>query len=608
MTLLAIATLRVSSVLLCALGSARLLHRHSASRRHAVLATGVCCALLVAPLSLLLPAWTFPQADATATMRVAPRVATDTATTGAATTSETTFEGVVGVGGSEATVGSSADWLVREVGIAVWALGSVLCGLMVLGGLLRLWFVRACGEHITSGTWHEQLHLKAQHDPRLRHVRLVRGDTSMLATFGTLRPVIVVPRDADGWAPQRIAIVLEHETAHIRGRHALLQVVGQVVSAVFWFNPLVWIAASRMRIESERVCDDHVISSGVAPEDYATELVNLARSLTARAWLPAPAMARPSSLERRVTAMLDPSVRRTPVTTVIQRVVIAVSLALTATIASFAAQDTFARLSGTLHDPLGGTLPGGTVALTHQQSGTKYEVKSNASGSFDIVGLQAGTYTVKMYAPGFESSEQSLQLTAGQVARRDATLAIGTLQETISLVDGATSVARNRPMSASAPDSSICTTQPNSGGLKPPAKVRDVRPVFPPNLRGTNTEGKVELRAVIDVNGAVRTTETVSATNEDFEQSAAAAVRDWRFTPTLLNCVPVEVSMRVSLAFRTAPPPPPPAPAPPVPPVPPAGASAAAMPRPSGVPMPAVRPVPPVPPTPVAPPAPQAVR
>jgi TonB family protein len=97
-------------------------------------------------------------------------------------------------------------------------------------------------------------------------------------------------------------------------------------------------------------------------------------------------------------------------------------------------------------------------------------------------------------------------------------------------------------------------------------KVEDKRPVYPTAMVGTNIEGRVNLEAVIGVDGTVRTMRTVDATNTDFELSAMEAVRQWRFTPTLLTCVPTEVTMKVLVMFTpeaaAPPPPPPPPPAP----------------------------------------------
>jgi beta-lactamase regulating signal transducer with metallopeptidase domain len=77
-----------------------------------------------------------------------------------------------------------------------------------------------------------------------------------------------------------------------------------------WFHPLAWIAAHSLRQESERACDDSVLNCGIEVSEYAGQLLDLARTLEnpSRDWSTALAIARPSYLERRLMAMLNPSI------------------------------------------------------------------------------------------------------------------------------------------------------------------------------------------------------------------------------------------------------------------------------------------------------------
>jgi hypothetical protein len=77
------------------------------------------------------------------------------------------------------------------------------------------------------------------------------------------------------------------------------------VCAFYWFNPLVWLAARRMCVERERACDDLVLNGGFKASDYASHLVEIARTFRRLPQAAAIAMARSSGLERRVTALLD---------------------------------------------------------------------------------------------------------------------------------------------------------------------------------------------------------------------------------------------------------------------------------------------------------------
>ena len=123
--------------------------------------------------------------------------------------------------------------------------------------------------------------------------------------------------------------------------------------AINWFNPLFWMACARLRQESEHASDDIVLDLGIARTSYASHLVDLARAFSAhgRTWLPAPSIARPSTLERRVRAMLNPQTDRRPQSMVRRLAVALVLIALALPIASRVAGSR--APSGTVTDPSG---------------------------------------------------------------------------------------------------------------------------------------------------------------------------------------------------------------------------------------------------------------
>jgi len=111
----------------------------------------------------------------------------------------------------------------------------------------------------------------------------------------------------------------------------------ELLRSVYWFNPLMWIACRRLRRESEQACDDAVLSLGVEGRAYATELVDLARAFNRnrRTWSPAPAMARPSSLERRICSMLNARLNRRPITPAVCLVIAIALFTISLPIAGF---------------------------------------------------------------------------------------------------------------------------------------------------------------------------------------------------------------------------------------------------------------------------------
>lgn len=136
-----------------------------------------------------------------------------------------------------------------------------------------------------------------------------RATTPM--TWGFLRPIVILPAYAARWTAEQRDLVIRHERAHITRHDWLWQMLASILTAVFWFHPLIWLANFQLRREAENAADDLVLSTGAAPSEYAGRLLDVARQLRG---LNAPsvaiAMVRKPELETRVRSILDPSRRR----------------------------------------------------------------------------------------------------------------------------------------------------------------------------------------------------------------------------------------------------------------------------------------------------------
>jgi len=87
------------------------------------------------------------------------------------------------------------------------------------------------------------------------------------------------------------------------------------------------------------------------------------------------------------------------------------------------------------------------------------------------------------------------------------------------------------------------------GEIKEPKKVKDVPPTYPPFAVKAKVQGIVYLDAVIGKDGSV-TDVKVTRGNEMLQQAAIDAVKQWKYTPTLLGGVPVEVALYVTVIFQ----------------------------------------------------------
>jgi beta-lactamase regulating signal transducer with metallopeptidase domain len=108
------------------------------------------------------------------------------------------------------------------------------------------------------------------------------GERDLPLTWGIFRMRILLPLEARQWPAGRLEAVLMHELAHIKRGDTITHVVCQLVCALYWINPLVWLAAWRIHVERERACDDLVLAGGIRATEYAQYLLDIVCGARAR--------------------------------------------------------------------------------------------------------------------------------------------------------------------------------------------------------------------------------------------------------------------------------------------------------------------------------------
>jgi TonB family protein len=92
------------------------------------------------------------------------------------------------------------------------------------------------------------------------------------------------------------------------------------------------------------------------------------------------------------------------------------------------------------------------------------------------------------------------------------------------------------------------TPIPIGGTIRPPAKTKDVSPVYPQEAQQARVSGMVILEAIIGEDGKVRSARVLRSIPL-LDQAAINAVRQWEYTPTLINGVAVPIVMTVTVNF-----------------------------------------------------------
>lgn len=528
--------LRSSLVLVIGFIALAVLRHKPAALRHWVVMASLVLAAAQPAINQVLPAWQIAGAIPTASqVKHGPAVGTEIA-----------FD--LPAAALNASPSSRVDWM--AIAYRTWVAGvMVSLAILLIGAGWLTW--------LTSRASDAGVQWQAAADDVRRRLKIgrpirvaVTQHPAMLVTWGVVNPVILLPKSAAAWPADRIELVLAHEMAHLVRRDWLIQLSADMLRAINWFNPLFWIACARLRRESEYACDDIVLELGTGGTTYAGHLVDLARTFSAhgRTWRPAPSIARPSTLERRVRAMLNPQLDRHPISIKRRAALAAMLLAIALPIA--AASRAAGEPSGVLRDPSGRVLPNATVRLTAVTTDATHETVSDAGGGFMFTGVPDGEYLLSARLPGFLSSRQRVRI-GGGMEPLSVTLQVGTLKETIFVTSSDPSDGTRKTVSAvrrAGPP--VCGSTELGGNLKPPMKLHDVRPRYRQALIDANVEGSILLQARIGVDGKVQEVEVVSPVNADLEDEAIAAVSQWEFSPTYLNCKPIEVRMYVTVSFK----------------------------------------------------------
>src|SRR3954466_8347332 len=115
----------------------------------------------------------------------------------------------------------------------------------------------------------------------------------------------------------------------------------------------------------------------------------------------------------------------------LMRLALMLCLALS-TVRTAAAQTvTTGSIAGSVTDAQGGALPGVTVNAVHTPTGTSYDAVTGPDGTFSILNVRVGPYTITATMSGFKDQKQEkVDVGLGQERTTDFTLQLATVSET----------------------------------------------------------------------------------------------------------------------------------------------------------------------------------
>ncbi|MCU0251708.1 MAG: energy transducer TonB [Vicinamibacterales bacterium] len=144
----------------------------------------------------------------------------------------------------------------------------------------------------------------------------------------------------------------------------------------------------------------------------------------------------------------------------------------------------------------------------------------------------------------FKSYDKARELAAAAKAAGDKAAA-----DAVAAKEQAEAIAAKEKADAEAREKAKAAAVRVGGKIKPPTKIKNVTPVYPAAAKSANVAGMVIIEATIGGDGKVIHAKVLRSVPM-LDEAALDAVRQWEFTPTLLNGAPVPIVMTVTVNFK----------------------------------------------------------
>jgi len=127
-------------------------------------------------------------------------------------------------------------------------------------------------------------------------------------------------------------------------------------------------------------------------------------------------------------------------------------------------QEVTASIVGTVTDPSSAPVSGADVTATDADRGTVWTAKTNESGAYSILRLPIGNYSVKVTAPGFQTTNHAaFTLVLNQTARVDVQMKVGQVSESVEVTGAAPVLQTESTEVSTLIDSTAVTSVPLAG-------------------------------------------------------------------------------------------------------------------------------------------------
>ena len=396
-------------------------------------------------------------------------------------------------------------------------------------------------------------------------------------TFGFRNPVVLLPPSVASLPPAAARALVAHELFHVRRGDWAWLLLEEAIRAIFWFHPAVWWLVSRIQLAREAVVDELSILATNARRAYMDTLLTFAGDLPLS---PVTAFSRRRHLFYRIMLLSQEgsmSSARLAAGTLVLCAVLGASGVAAARVfplqqaprdtvpgqlspeqrmvldkAVDQARDALAREPNApdLHHKVAQALISRILRDSQLTSIERQSLIKEAIGEEDsalairpdyLEALRLKDTLLRMLAASTADPGERAALIAQAQAARDRA----------DVIQLKTAPPPPPPPPAPSPfDTELGGVKPLRVGanIKPPIKVKDVRPVYPQEARDAYVQGVVIAEILVDGQGKVADARILRSVPM-LDQAALDAVRQWEYVPVHLNGNPVPVIMTVTVNF-----------------------------------------------------------
>ncbi|MCX8130869.1 MAG: M48 family metalloprotease [Clostridia bacterium] len=159
----------------------------------------------------------------------------------------------------------------------VWIVGIVVLAVYLLLSNVKFRKFIASNEisvssDIANLLYESRMALKIGYEIKALVVKGLKGP----ALFGLFRPVLLIPDELEGKMDvEELRHVILHELGHIKQKDLVINWIAGVLTVLHWFNPIIWFAFARMRLDREISCDAYVLwrSDYIEQDKYAQTIL-----------------------------------------------------------------------------------------------------------------------------------------------------------------------------------------------------------------------------------------------------------------------------------------------------------------------------------------------